>query len=135
MSANGMERPASTLKQSVQRQMDGTLKFPERLLVGKPPKPFLPKNLSATPRLMDYHSEEIARQLTLVEHALFQKIKPWELLKNAWLSPDAANRAPNVLAMMQRADRIRDWVATEIVTQDSPEGTYYSYYHHRLNLT
>jgi len=121
MSASAMEKPANTLRQLLQRQQDGNFKGPERVLVGKPPKPFLPKNLSSSPRLMDYHSEEMARQLTLAEHALFQKIKPWELLKNAWLSPDAATRAPNVIALMERANYIRDWVATEIVSQDSPE--------------
>lgn len=123
MSSSGMEKPAATLKRSFHRQLDGTVIYPERLLVGKPPRPFLPKSLSAAPRLMDYHTEEMARQLTLVEHALFQKIRPWELLKNGWLSPEASTRAPNVIAMMQRANFIRDWVATEIVTKDSPEGT------------
>jgi len=122
MASCGMDKPALTLKQGVARQLDGTVKYPDRLLVGKSPKPFLPKNLSSNPRLMDFHSEEIARQLTLVEHGLFQRIKPFELLKNAWLSPDAATtRAPNIIAMMQRADHIRDWVATEIITQESPD--------------
>lgn len=51
---------------------------------------------------MDYHPEEIARQLALVGQKLFLNIKPWELLNQAWLSPDKEKQAPNVLALLQR---------------------------------
>eukprot|EP01087_Luapelamoeba_hula_P024732 TRINITY_DN951_c0_g1_i2.p1 TRINITY_DN951_c0_g1~~TRINITY_DN951_c0_g1_i2.p1 ORF type:complete len:1420 (+),score=271.34 TRINITY_DN951_c0_g1_i2:114-4373(+) len=121
MASIGMEKPAQAIKRAVQRQIEGVPENVERRTVGKPPKSYLPKNLSPHPRLSDFHPEEIARQLTLIEHQLFQQLKPWELLRNVWTSPTAEKQAPNVLVLMRREDRIRDWVATEIVSQDSPE--------------
>lgn len=122
MAACGMDTAAMSLKQGVTRVLDGAVRAPERIRKGKPPKPSLPKKLPSSPCLLDFHSEEIARQLTLVEHALFQRITPWELQQTAWLSTGAATTAPNVVAMLQLAERIRDWVATTVVTQESPDG-------------
>lgn len=51
---------------------------------------------------MDYHPEEIARQLTLVEQKLFQNVKPWEFLNKAWTGADKEKNSPNILALTER---------------------------------
>lgn len=35
---------------------------------------------------------EIARQMTLIDQALFVKLEPWEFLGGAWMKPDSSVR-------------------------------------------
>lgn len=71
-----------------------------------PPAPILPKNLTAAPTLLDFHPEEIARQLTLIESQLYRAIKPWECLGQAWAKKDKERRAPRVMAMINRFNQV-----------------------------
>jgi son of sevenless-like protein len=57
--------------------------------------------------VLAFHSEEIARQLTLIEFELFQKIKPWEFLGLQWNKKDKDLKAPNILAMIQRFNQVQ----------------------------
>lgn len=50
--------------------------------------------------------EEVARQLTLIEHEWFTKITPTELLGQAWTKSDKHTKAPNVLGMIQRFNSV-----------------------------
>jgi son of sevenless-like protein len=55
---------------------------------------------------MAFHPEEMARQLTLIEHDLFKSIKPAECVGQAWNKKDREKRAPNVLRMIQRFNQV-----------------------------
>jgi hypothetical protein len=118
----GMDKASATLKRAIQRQQEGISDNIERRQMGKPPAPILPKNLTtAAPSFLDFNCEEIARQFALIEQRMFLQLKPWELLNQAWLSPDSLVLSPNVIAITTRAARVRDWVATEIVKQTTIE--------------
>jgi len=83
----------------------------------EPPKPILlpTKKSSASLALLDFSSEEIARQLTLIEYNLYKSIKPWEFFNQSWTKKDKEILSPNILNMIKRFNRASGWVATEIV--------------------
>lgn len=71
-----------------------------------PPKPILPpKKLNIT--FLDIHPIEIARQLTIIEWNIYKSILPSECTGLAWSKKNAAERAPNVLAMINRFNVVR----------------------------
>lgn len=75
------------------------------------------------PSLTDIHPEEFARQMTLVEHALFKAIPYKELLTNASsLSSSSANGRvklnPNVSNMISYTNHLVNWIGTQIVKHD-----------------
>jgi hypothetical protein len=73
----------------------------------KAPMPHLPKNVGAKSlSLRDFHPEEIARQLTLIEYSLYKKIKPWECLNQNWMKADKENKAPNIIGMITRFNEV-----------------------------
>eukprot|EP01117_Protostelium_nocturnum_P007328 TRINITY_DN2622_c0_g1_i1.p1 TRINITY_DN2622_c0_g1~~TRINITY_DN2622_c0_g1_i1.p1 ORF type:complete len:1183 (-),score=324.64 TRINITY_DN2622_c0_g1_i1:2249-5797(-) len=61
---------------------------------------------------------EIARSLTMLEFALFKRIKASELLNQAWNSVKLRHKAVNVSALIARANKISFWVASLIVWQN-----------------
>lgn len=76
---------------------------------------------------MDIHPEEVARQMTLIEHELFKKIKSHECIKQKWVREAQKENAQNIIKMIHRFNRVTNthysvtvqvslWVATEIVS-------------------
>jgi hypothetical protein len=53
--------------------------------------------------------EELARQMTLIDEELWCKIQPWELLGQAWMKEEKAEKSPNVLAMIVRFNTVNRW--------------------------
>lgn len=72
----------------------------------KPPNPFLPNNLKQELTFQDLHPEEIARQLTLIEHEMFRSIKFKEFLKQKWCKTSSKEQAPNILRMINRFNQV-----------------------------
>lgn len=89
------------------------------------PKPILPQlkgeSLSSVPKLslLDFHSEELARQLTLIEFNLYKNMKPWEFFNQAWSKSSKEIDSPNVLKMIKRFNVVSLWVSTEIVKTEN----------------
>lgn len=77
------------------------------------PKPIRPK--TATFSFLELHPLEVARQLTLIEFKIFEKINTSELSHQVWNKKNAKEIAPNVTALIERCNEIAYWVATEIV--------------------
>eukprot|EP00211_Chloroparvula_japonica_P003962 CAMPEP_0119131810 /NCGR_PEP_ID=MMETSP1310-20130426/10655_1 /TAXON_ID=464262 /ORGANISM="Genus nov. species nov., Strain RCC2339" /LENGTH=717 /DNA_ID=CAMNT_0007122403 /DNA_START=151 /DNA_END=2304 /DNA_ORIENTATION=+ len=75
----------------------------------------LPGGLSANDYLLDLPTEELANQLTIMEHDIYCKIQPVELLNLAWSSSKLKHRAPNVLNMIDRFNVISGWVTTVLL--------------------
>jgi len=73
---------------------------------------------SPTLKIADLDELELARQFTLIEFDLFCKIKPNELLNQAWIKPALRHRAPNVLALAQRSTDVSEWISTMIVKEE-----------------
>lgn len=77
------------------------------------PKPFRPKTTAFS--FLDLHPIEVARQLTLIEFNLLEKITPQELSHQVWNKKNAKELSPNVTALIDRCNQVSYWVATEIV--------------------
>lgn len=84
------------------------------VIVGKAPVPHLPKDPANTP-LMKFHSEEIARQLTLLEWSIWREIRAWECLGLAWTKKDREVRAPHICETTNRFNRISHMVTTTVL--------------------
>lgn len=64
---------------------------------------------------------ELARQLALIDSALFRAIRPErELIDQAWMRADAAQRAPHVLAMTTAFNNWSRWVVACIMREENP---------------
>ena len=77
----------------------------------------LPLNPGPVLSVFDFDPEEIARQLTMIDYSLFAKIKPAELLNQAWQKPKYKHRAQNILRIVERMNNLTLWVATTILSQ------------------
>ncbi|XP_019852599.1 PREDICTED: ras guanine nucleotide exchange factor K-like isoform X1 [Amphimedon queenslandica] len=77
----------------------------------------LPANPGSVLSVFDFDPEEIARQLTLIDFSLFAKIKPAELLNQAWQKPKYRARAQNILQLVDRMNNLTLWVASTILFQ------------------
>jgi len=60
--------------------------------------------------------EDVARQLTLVEHSLLARVRPVELINQNWNKHK--HLAPNILQLIHRFNWVSLWVATTIVETD-----------------
>jgi len=116
-SADQLSKILSRMQQEPEQQRE--IVFSE-----SPPKPILPnmkKNTSSSSNLglLDFHPEELARQLALIEFNLYKAIKPWEFFNQQWTKKDREVKSPNVIKMITRFNRVSHWVTTEIVTSVS----------------
>lgn len=80
------------------------------------PRDITPKNLNLC---LDIHTEEIARQLTLIDFVLLRRITPLELVNQRWTRSAKTKNAKNVLALIERFNHVSQWIATEICTEES----------------
>eukprot|EP01104_Vermistella_antarctica_P002641 TRINITY_DN12854_c0_g1_i1.p1 TRINITY_DN12854_c0_g1~~TRINITY_DN12854_c0_g1_i1.p1 ORF type:complete len:1121 (+),score=328.85 TRINITY_DN12854_c0_g1_i1:409-3771(+) len=62
-------------------------------------------------------NEEIARQLTLIDHRIYSKIAPAELMHLSW-TKDAQHQSPNVRALLERLNHLSFWIPTAILVQE-----------------
>lgn len=77
--------------------------------------------LSPVALFLALNESEIARQLTLIEFKIFEAIEPTELLNLSWNKAELQHRAPNVLDMISRGNRLSFWVASMILWLESVE--------------
>lgn len=78
------------------------------------PLPIVPKNYN---NILDMDPLEIARQLTLIDSDLFNRIKPVECLNKAW--SDKIANAPNVKAMINMSTQISNWISFTILSESN----------------
>lgn len=80
------------------------------------PPPILPKSRKI--KFLDIDPIEMARQLTLLDSNLYNKIKPVECLNKAWSKPDSDIHAKGIKDTISTSNRITGWVAEAILVQD-----------------
>eukprot|EP01127_Copromyxa_protea_P000196 TRINITY_DN10185_c0_g1_i1.p1 TRINITY_DN10185_c0_g1~~TRINITY_DN10185_c0_g1_i1.p1 ORF type:complete len:1047 (-),score=228.31 TRINITY_DN10185_c0_g1_i1:56-2896(-) len=116
----GADKIASTLKAKLDAALDPRAEK-KKILVSAAdiPRSYPPKD--ATVPLLDCNSEEIARQLTMIEWKMWSAIKPYEFLNLAWTKKDRAKRSGNVIAMIERFNYVSGWVATMICMSEKPK--------------
>jgi hypothetical protein len=66
---------------------------------------------------VQFASADIAQQMTLIESNMFRLVKPSELLSQAWNKPKLKYRAPHVLEMIARSNKVSRFVASTILWQ------------------
>ncbi|KAI6654258.1 Ras guanine nucleotide exchange factor K-like [Oopsacas minuta] len=82
----------------------------------KPPPIKVNKSALTASCLTELDPEEVARQLTLIDFAIYSKIKPYELLNQAWAKPKYKHKAKNVHCLIERLNNLTLWVATVILS-------------------
>ena len=83
------------------------------------PPPIMPKNMKIL-KLLDIDVTEFARQLTIIESKLYNKVKPSECLNKSWqkkVGEGEPEPAPNVKALILHSNQLTNWVAEMILLQ------------------
>lgn len=104
-----LQMPAQHLLKAIERRRSSDQGQARRLtsVTGMPPAPHIPKsNLGKGPRLLDINPIELARQLTLYEAQLYQKIRPIECLHKAWSQTDKPESGANIKAMILTSNKV-----------------------------
>lgn len=87
-----------------------------KIVKTNPPEPLIPKDIwSQNLNLLSVPPLEIARQLCLMEMEIFRRIRPPELMDQAWNKAKLKWRAPNVLQSIQMFNQLSTGVSTAIV--------------------
>eukprot|EP01114_Cavostelium_apophysatum_P014401 TRINITY_DN3730_c0_g1_i1.p1 TRINITY_DN3730_c0_g1~~TRINITY_DN3730_c0_g1_i1.p1 ORF type:complete len:644 (-),score=209.08 TRINITY_DN3730_c0_g1_i1:151-2082(-) len=68
---------------------------------------------------MAFHPQEIARQLCLIEHEIFREIADDECLGQNWTKKERQHKAPNIVQMIQRFNKVSMWVTSTLVQLDN----------------
>ncbi|KAF8158224.1 ras guanine nucleotide exchange factor domain-containing protein [Crassisporium funariophilum] len=82
---------------------------------GPPPPPIVPKSNKKL-KLLDIEPLELARQLTIMESQLYQKIKPMECLQRS--REQKTEHVDNITTVIQTSNRIADWVAESVLSKE-----------------
>ncbi|KAJ1569768.1 hypothetical protein HK405_004497 [Cladochytrium tenue] len=110
-------RLASHLLKLIERREQGLMKKILVTSMGKDvPAPILPRNLKKL-KFLDLDPLEIARQLTIIDSKVFNRIQPVEFLRKAW--NDKANEvAVNVKTMIAMSNQVSGWVTQSILSEN-----------------
>ncbi|KAF0978870.1 hypothetical protein FDP41_001940 [Naegleria fowleri] len=65
--------------------------------------------------ILDYPLLEVARQICLIDYAMFKTIEPKECLNQAWNKEHRVTKAPNISKMIQYFNLLSGYVATEVL--------------------
>ncbi|KAF5345546.1 hypothetical protein D9758_012020 [Tetrapyrgos nigripes] len=91
---------------------------PKKLIIvntAQVPAPIVPRTNKKL-KLLDIEPLELARQLTLIESALYQKIRPMECLQR--VREQRSDNIDNIALVIQTSNRIADWVAESILSKE-----------------
>ena len=80
-----------------------------------------PINKTAYFYIFDYTEEEIAIKLTIISYKLMSNITFDELLNSNFSKKDKKNKAPNVMKMIQRMDKLTLFIIEDIFSYDDPK--------------
>ena len=118
--ADGNMKPGRQILDAIKRHEEQRDVVMEVQFTESPPEPKVPLRLVFSPKLKfeDIDEEEVARQITLIEWAMFKQIKPSELLNQAWSKARLKHRAQNVSALITRSNTFSVWTAWKIVSQE-----------------
>ncbi|XP_042278118.1 rap guanine nucleotide exchange factor 1-like isoform X2 [Thunnus maccoyii] len=90
-------------------------------LIGSPQslRPLAAKGVAARPgTLLDFRSQDLAEQLTLLDSELFRKLELPEVL--LWSKEQNEEKIPNLTAFTQHFNNVSFWVRSVIILQDKP---------------
>ena len=67
-------------------------------------------------RIGDFTAVEFARQLSIFNFRLYEKIAPCELLNQCWNKENKEERAPNVIRLIRQFNLLSRWTAQNVVS-------------------
>ena len=69
--------------------------------------------------IWDIKEEELAKQLTFMDHNLYRNIGAHELLNCAWSKPKLKHRSKNLIQSIDFFNRLSNWFTCQIVNEES----------------
>lgn len=114
----GMTSPANLLLRNIERksgvgeQMKITMVMP-----ASAPPPLLPRNLKKI-KFLDIDPLEMARQLTLIDSRLYNRIRPSECLNKSWSRENGTEIAKGIRDVISANNRVSGWVSEAILVQE-----------------
>ncbi|KAF9402310.1 hypothetical protein BGX21_010595, partial [Mortierella sp. AD011] len=99
-------------------QSEGTFRKMVLNLTTQAPQPILPRNLKKI-KFLEIDPLEFARQLTIMEATVYNKIRPVECLAKAWMSedPEQAAKAVNIKKMIETSNLFANWINELVLTE------------------
>ncbi|KAF9430797.1 hypothetical protein BGZ94_003847 [Podila epigama] len=99
-------------------QSDGAFRVMVLNLTTQAPPPILPRNLKKI-KFLELDPLEFARQLTIMEAAAYNKIRPVECLDKAWTSedPKKAAKAVNIKKMIESSNLYANWIDELVLSE------------------
>lgn len=102
-----MTNPAETVRSLLLQQNEGEAVFrPPTASLANAPPPMLPRPSTKGYQLLDIDPKELARQLTILESNLYNKIRPVDCLNKAWSQTDRPESGENIKAMILTSNRV-----------------------------
>ncbi|XP_029985671.1 rap guanine nucleotide exchange factor 1-like isoform X2 [Sphaeramia orbicularis] len=108
---------AHLLRSNILSKMEGRWK-----LIGSPQslRPLAARGVAARPgTLLDFRSQDLAEQLTLLDSELFYKIELPEVLM--WSKEQNEEQSPNLTNFTEHFNSVSFWVRSVIILQDKPQ--------------
>ena len=111
------ETPTQQLNTIIQRRLSGHA-YTKRShpSISDPPKPILPRKLNKL-LFTKIDAKEIARQLTIMEAHMFNKLQREELLNKNWQKKTTPELAPNVRALIRYSNQLSNWVCATVLAE------------------
>ena len=81
----------------------------------------VPDNLDIGDWILSYNVDDIAQQITVLDHMIFSNISVSELLNKNWTRPNKKELSPNICILTSRFNNAAHWVASIIVQCISTE--------------
>ncbi|KAI7830456.1 ras guanine nucleotide exchange factor domain-containing protein [Gamsiella multidivaricata] len=99
-------------------QSEGAFRKMVLNLTTQAPQPIVPRNLKKI-KFLELDPLEFARQLTIMEATVFNRIRPVECLAKAWTSDDqdVAARAVNIKKMIETSNLYANWISELILSE------------------
>ncbi|KAL9654235.1 hypothetical protein ABK040_010267 [Willaertia magna] len=121
-----LKNPQSAgLGKKIRSRLDGKIQgrykdAAQTIFSDPPPPPVVPANVfSPKLSIWDIKEEELAKQLTKMDHGLYRNIEAHELLNCSWSKPKLRHRSKNVIKSIEFFNKLSNWFATQILTEES----------------
>jgi son of sevenless-like protein len=99
-------------------QSEGAFRKMVLNLTTQAPQPITPRNLKKI-KFLELDPLEFARQLTIMEANVYNKIRPVECLAKAWTSedPEVAAKAVNIKKMIETSNLYANWINELVLSE------------------
>lgn len=119
-------RTDNALATSMRKRLEATVKLynlpaHEPDPKGTPMPPMKRRDGTVGIELVDLDTDELARQMTLMESNIVRRICVYEFQKTAWTKRNAHEIAPNLTKAIEMSNHFANWMITEILKQKSFE--------------